>query len=1083
MRVGPIARLLLLTVSSSFVLVMLSYQLAAQDALNRARQTGERVGQFQRPTEERRLEQSEGTEALGSETAALPSNMEDALYLRERPDRGGDARENAERALLTELLREREGLVVSRREEALELLETFVEEEPDDAPEMPDALLRLAELQWESARGEYLTQFTAWQALEAEHRGREPRPNYRRPMAIYDRLLLRHPDFPRRDLVLYMKAFGLLESGEQSGALDLYRRILAEHPNSRFRPDAHFAIAEASFTGSYDYATALGEYQNVLRYEESGLYDVALFKSAWCLWRLNRTQEAATRFRQVLDLGRDTRGLSSARRRRLQELQGEALDYLIQVFTSDESNTARDVFTFLEDIGGEQYAFRVLERLSDTFMGQSRYERGIEAYKLLLEMDASAADAPRWQQEIASAYALSEDEPKTLEALRALAENYGEGSEWARQQGDPVVVADAQRMAQRSVRRQAVGWHAEGQENEDGSKLEAAAGLYDVFLRNFADAEGAYEVEFYRAEILFHRLERFEEAGAAYLSAAKRNPEGELTRDALYNAIGAFERVREGELDRCGNDAEECEESENDRKFADAIEMYVALYPEDPDLPEILFRQGRLYYDRHIYDPAVRLWGQLLRDFPSSEYAEPAGELILDSFNRAQDYQNIETWARRLKEAPAFSSDASQARLNTLILQAVFKTGEQLAERGAHREAADAYFRAAEEFPQDPRAKQAYYNAGLERQQAGEMSAAVDAYDRLIERFPGDETAARGCWRVAQMFDGIAQFADAARYYETYASQFPDAEKVQEAAYNAVLLHLTAGEYGPAVTSGRRLLRRYPRHGSATEVNFLVARALAQDGRYDEAVTTYRQYIRRSRNADRKMEAMTRLAQVFLESDDDTAADRALTEAVRFGARQRSRLNAGRYFAAQARYLQAERVLARYEAIQIAGDTAGLRDRLQQKSELLREAAVIFADVVEYAVAEYVTAALFQIGRSYELFAEGLRAQPVPEGLSEEEEMSYQDQLSSFIIPMEDQAIQAFEGGYQKALELGIYNRWTAQLHEALTRLNDIQYPPRREVGGDIVSTTPLAPPPALSELRREDEATAEDEDDPEGKR
>ena len=166
-----------------------------------------------------------------------------------------------------------------------------------------------------------------------------------------------------------------------------------------------------------------------------------------------------------------------------------------------------------------------------------------------------------------------------------------------------------------------------------------------------------------------------------------------------------------------------------------------------------------------------------------------------------------------------------------------------------------------------------------------------------------------------------------------------------------------------------------------------------------------------------------------------------------------------------ARYLQAERVLRRFEAIQIAGDMSGLRERLQRKAELLREAAVIFADVVEYAVAEYVTAALFQIGRSYELFAEGLREQPLPEGLSEEEEISYQEQLASFIIPMEDQAIQAYEGGYQKALELGIYNRWTAELHQALTRLNDVQYPPRRELGGEIVAATPLTPAPLISEL------------------
>ena len=64
--------------------------------------------------------------------------------------------------------------------------------------------------------------------------------------------------------------------------------------------------------------------------------------------------------------------------------------------------------------------------------------------------------------------------------------------------------------------------------------------------------------------------------------------------------------------------------------------------PSDPELPEMLFRQGRLYYDYQVYDPAVRQWGLLLEKHPNSSYARGAGELILDSFNKSQDYQNID---------------------------------------------------------------------------------------------------------------------------------------------------------------------------------------------------------------------------------------------------------------------------------------------------------------------------------------------------------------------------------------------------------------------------------------------------------
>ena len=66
--------------------------------------------------------------------------------------------------------------------------------------------------------------------------------------------------------------------------------------------------------------------------------------------------------------------------------------------------------------------------------------------------------------------------------------------------------------------------------------------------------------------------------------------------------------------------------------------------------------------------------------------------------------------------------------------------------------------------------------------------------------------------------------------------------------------------------------------------------------------------------------------------------------------------------------------------------------------------------VVEMGVAEWVSASLFQIGRSYELFAEAMRAFELPEGLSEDEEQVYLDQLAMFIIPMEERALEALAG-------------------------------------------------------------------------
>src|SRR5690606_28642606 len=149
------------------------------------------------------------------------------------PDALGSHARAREEALLKELLADREQKVKERRREALVLLERFVAAEPEDAPEMADALLRLSELTWELARIDYLEAFGAWQKLPEKRRSADPpRPDYRRAISLYDRLLEKHPDYERLDLVLYMKAYALVERGEQDAAIPLFHRILAEYPQS-----------------------------------------------------------------------------------------------------------------------------------------------------------------------------------------------------------------------------------------------------------------------------------------------------------------------------------------------------------------------------------------------------------------------------------------------------------------------------------------------------------------------------------------------------------------------------------------------------------------------------------------------------------------------------------------------------------------------------------------------------------------------------------------------------------------------------------------------------------------------------------
>src|SRR5581483_3639488 len=120
----------------------------------------------------------------------------------------------------------------------------------------------------------------------------------------------------------------------------------------------------------------------------------------------------------------------------------------------------------------------------------------------------------------------------------------------------------------------------------------------------------AYLIHFNMGEIDFFRLQNNGDAATHYMAAARGIPAAEaqngelaqLRHDALFNAIAALQI-------EAGKGKPGQAETETDKKFAEALELYAQLYPTDPALPGLFFAQGKFYYDRQVYDPAVKIWG------------------------------------------------------------------------------------------------------------------------------------------------------------------------------------------------------------------------------------------------------------------------------------------------------------------------------------------------------------------------------------------------------------------------------------------------------------------------------------------
>ena len=989
------------------------------------------------------------------------------------------------KAIMAKRLQEDLGNIAKLRDEAEKLLEAFVRDEPKDSPDLPEALLKLAEIKWEKARDKHLQEFAVWEKKSIGSKGPAPKLDLTDARALVKQVINRFPGYAQYDLALYVDGALAGEEGNDKDALASFEAILAKYPKSRFAPDAHMAKGEAHFNatsgGSPDWQRAADEYEEVLKHPESELYGLALFKSAWCLWKLGREEEAAKRFAKVLEVTAQKAGGNLAKRQALESLEDEAIKALVDVFIADEKTSPEDVYKFLQKIGGERFAGKIVRKLATAYEENGRFKRAVEAYELLRKLEPTSPEGTNHVLAIARAWVIERDDAKIVATYQRVLDDHlpsavptlpandktkpvATPATWAKTQLDPKVLEASTKAIEIDLRTRAFEIHAHAQATKNPEEFRLAKRLYHLYLTRFSSNANAYEVLFYVAEIEYHRLGEDNEAARDYIACAKINPKGGLSRDALFNALTALERVRTKEIESGKSKAGE--ETETDKRFAEALTFYASTYPNDPEIPSFLLNQGITYYDHKIYDPAIKIFGELLTRYPNSKEAAAAGDRMVDSLVHAKDFGNVETWCRKLKTLPAYASDAQQKKLDGLIVQAVFKQGESLAAKGEHVAAANAYLRAAREFPKDERASKACVNAVIEARAAGELGVAQQAADLAIKDHAGKPEAAQAIWAIAESLRGAGLLAEAASYDEKLVEKYPKDTHARDASFNAVIARVALGHYADATRDANKYLEQYASADpdDADEVTFMLGQAHEKAKKWNEAAKLYSNYVARAKNLDHKIEAYVRLAQVRVELKDSKGADAALEQAVKLGKGKSAgkALKEGRVHAAHARYLQGERLVAEYDAITLDASGPELKKRLDKKKDLLKQAGGVFADCATMGAGEWTTAALYRIGYIFEGFASALKGAKPPPNASQAEQDAFHDIVDPIATQFTEKAIDSYESGWKKAIELKIFNKWTAEMRAALSRLNDVEYPALKEHGLEIRSVGPAALPEVM---------------------
>ena len=1001
-------------------------------------------------------------------------------------------------------LRTREAQIGTDRKRGIGLLEEFISKHADNRA-MPEALYRLAALYWERSQEQFLTGMEAW-ATKVESCRDEPESCPGGPpdepildlsgsQVIYARLINEYPSFRKLDTVRYLYAFSLREQGKSEEAQAQFRAIIEKHPKSQFVPDSWLAIGDQRFYGGNDWASALVAYENVLRYPKSDSYAMALFKSAWCHWKLGDSQAAIARFKEVLDQG-TSEETDEAGRKRLADLREEALEYLVQVISEDEKNTPKDIYDFLASIDGAHYSRKVLVRLGEAYEAQTRYDKSVPTWRFLIALDTSHVDAADYELHVFTGLRGANQIAPALDELGVIHDQYGTGSKWGKAHPKPARKAQASASALLFELGRSIHEGAQAAEKDtkvpDKERYALAARAYGDFVGRYPSDPSSVEVSYLTGDILFFKLGKAEPAGDAYLRVGESAPVGAMHRDALLAAIGAYEKAMteaptaavpvtpadapkapvdpkapaqpdepEAEVKA---DTAESRYTPLERKFIRATDLFSVLFAEDEQNGAVLYALGEFFHNRGDYDGAVQRYGKIVVDHPTSANAGVAGDRILDSLGKAADYDNIEIWAGKLKGTKAFSPPEEQTRLDRIIVDSLLKQGDTLVDRGYPGRGASYYLRVATEHPKHEKAPMALSNAGAALERAKKPHAATEAYERVAKDYPSSKYAADATLVVARVFENMGDYDRAAQRYDGFIERYPQHEGRADALYNAGVLYEGLGQSKQAAARYSSYAKQYSGQKDSLQVELRVGVVQARAGDHKGAVSSLSKFVDRHGSSAEAIEANMQLGKSLMALGKLKDADKVLARAAKAGRTAQGR---GRIAGAEARYLQGEIIYREFEASKLDPKPAKLGASLDRKAKLLAQAKDVYLDVLSYATAEWTTAALYRIGESYESFAKGLRDYPIPSGLNQDQQDQYSEQLGTFALAFEEEAIGAYKSGYQRAMELAIYNTYTRKIREALGRLSAQEYPPMAEIGAELRPAEGAATAASIRRLSR----------------
>lgn len=722
------------------------------------------------------------------------------------------------------------------RQRAIEEFEQFLARFPDHPHHSPDVLFRLAELYYEKTEDDYMLADLAYEEQRQQYDlglvarlPIEPEKDFSKSIELFELLVRKFPDYRQVDGAWYLLAICHLQMYDNHLALDAFKTLVYNYPDSEFAQEGYLRIGEEYFNAQ-NFRLARPAYERALLYGDSIWYDKVIFKLGWSNYLLNEYDAAIQNFITLLEYYEERAGRSE------QAVREEALQYFAIVLgeqdwdldgeTDADFVMPRAVKYLQED---RPYTVEVLDRLAQILAdyaeggGADFYSAAqVEVLRHIVQRFPLEPGNAERHNEIITALFRGNNIKDALAEGDVFSETYAMGGPWYSEQerlGNFEEIAYAERVSRVLLIEAGTILYTEAEElayravqESDHSLADdarvrylGAAAAYGQFLQRYPNDVEAYEVLMYRAQALLNGGESIEAAHAfaevreSQLATNYRDAAAGLAIDAYAQALIAEIDARRLEFrayppytsirNVSSEERQRAQETEDLRgapanepipelslQWAEAVDRFVELDLHNEDDPEaqgqLAFAVARLFYDYRHHEMAIDRLTKVVRNYCGQPETGFAAALLLETHRIREDYAQVEFWTNEIEVlgecvlVPPELVAAFAADLERFRMGAVADQAERYYAEGKYEEAAAEYIRLTTDYADSGFAPLGLYNAGLiYEEDLQDYRRAMEQFEALIDQYPRSEYVDDAMVRVAV---NSTNFFDFEKAIDTY---------------------------------------------------------------------------------------------------------------------------------------------------------------------------------------------------------------------------------------------------------------------------------------------------------------------------